>query len=80
MTSDSSQLDKVQSYNGKDCVIVGNGAFLLITHVGTFSPYPNIKLLDVLVVPRLKKKSLSIRKLTSDYLLSITFIDTSFLI
>jgi hypothetical protein len=80
MTSDSSQLDKVQSYNGKDCVIVGNEASLLITHVDTFSPSPNIKLLDVLVVPWLKKKSLSIRKLTSDYPLSITFIDTSFLI
>lgn len=55
MMSYSSQLDKVQSYNGNDCVIVGNGASLLITHIGTLSPSPNIKLLDVLVVPQLKK-------------------------
>ncbi|KAG6775941.1 hypothetical protein POTOM_019440 [Populus tomentosa] len=33
MMSDSSQLDKVQSYNGKDCVIVGNEAYLPITHI-----------------------------------------------
>jgi hypothetical protein len=37
MTSDSSQLDKVQPYNGGDCVIVGNRASLPITHVGTLS-------------------------------------------
>ena len=80
MTPDSSQLDKVEPYNGKDCVIVGNGAFLPITHVGTLSPTPNINLSDVLVVPQLTKNLLSISKLTSDYPLSITFIDTSFLI
>jgi len=50
MTPDSSQLDKVQPYNGKDCVIVGNRTSP-ITHVGTLSPFPNINLLDVLVVP-----------------------------
>nr|TKR79696.1 hypothetical protein D5086_0000269580 [Populus alba] len=32
MMLDSFQLDKVEPYNGKDCVIVGNGAFLPITH------------------------------------------------
>jgi hypothetical protein len=80
MTPDSFQLDKVQSYNGKDCVIVGNEASLSITHVVTLSPSPNIKLLDVLVVLQLTKNLLSISKLNFDYLLSITFIDTSFII
>ena len=50
MTPNPSQLDKVEPYHGKDCVIVGNGASLPITHTGTFSPYSNFKLLDVLVV------------------------------
>jgi len=80
MMPDSSQLDKVQPYNGKDCVIVGNRASLPITYIGTLSPSLNINLLDVLVVPQLTKNLLSISKLTSDYLLSIPFIDTSFII
>jgi hypothetical protein len=80
MTPDSFQLDKVQSYNGKDCVVVGNEASLSITHVVTLSPPLNIKLLDVLVVLQLIKNLLSISKLTFDYLLSINFIDTSFII
>jgi len=57
MTPDSSQLDKVQLYNGNDCVIVGNRASP-ITHVGTLSLFPNINLLDVSVVPQLTKNLL----------------------
>ncbi|KAJ0025135.1 hypothetical protein Pint_08816 [Pistacia integerrima] len=52
MTPDPSQLDKVEPYHGKDCVVVGNGASLPITHTGTLSPSPNFQLLDVLVVPQ----------------------------
>ncbi|KAJ0024906.1 hypothetical protein Pint_08286 [Pistacia integerrima] len=37
MTPDPSQLDKVEPYHGKDCVVVGNGASLPITHTGTLS-------------------------------------------
>src|SRR3954463_12917456 len=33
MTNDVAQLDKVTAYSGKDCVIVGNGASILISHV-----------------------------------------------
>ncbi|KAL6339997.1 hypothetical protein AAG906_038832 [Vitis piasezkii] len=55
MTPDPSQLDKVEPYHGKDCVIVGNGASLPITHTRTLSSSSNFQLLDVLVVPVLPK-------------------------
>jgi hypothetical protein len=41
MTPDSSQLDKVEPYNGKDCVIVGNGAFCRLLMLVLF-PLPQI--------------------------------------
>uniref|UniRef100_A0A2N9JAS4 Reverse transcriptase Ty1/copia-type domain-containing protein n=1 Tax=Fagus sylvatica TaxID=28930 RepID=A0A2N9JAS4_FAGSY len=44
MTSAHSNLDQSTSYTGKDCVIVGNGASLPITHTGTISPSPDLKL------------------------------------
>ena len=59
-------------------MIVGNDASLPITHTGTLSPIPNIHLLDVLAVPLLTKNLLSISKLTSDFSLSVTFIDNFF--
>ena len=80
MTPDPSQLDKVEPYHGKDCVIVGNGASLPITHTGTLSPSSNFQLLDVLVVPRLTKNLLSISKLTSDFPLSVTFSHDHFVV
>ena len=73
MTPDPSQIDKVEPYHGKDCVMVGNGVSLPITHTGTLSPSSNFKLLDVLVVPRFTKNLLSISKLTSDFPLFATF-------
>ena len=75
-----SNLDQSTSYTGKDCVIVGNGASLPITHTGTISPSPDLKLLDVLVVPHITKNLLSISKLTNDFPFSITFIDNFFTI
>ena len=80
MTPDPSQLDKVEPYHGKDCVIVGNGASLPISHIGMLSPSSNFKLLDVLVVPRLTKNLLSISKLTSDFPLSVTFSHDNFVV
>ena len=80
MTPDPSQLDKVEPYHGKDCVIVGNGASLPITHTGTLSSSSNFQLLDVLVVPRLTKNLLSISKLTSDFPLSVTFSHDNFIV
>ena len=73
MTVDPSILDQSKNYTGKDSVIVGNGASLPITHIGTLFPVPNIHLLDVLIVSHLTKNLLSISKLTSDFPLSITF-------
>ena len=73
MTVDPSILDQSKNYTSKDSVIIKNGASLPITQTGTLSPIPNIHLLDVLVVPHLTKKFLSISKLTSDFSLSVTF-------
>ena len=75
MTLAHSILDHSTSYMGKDCVIVGNGASLPITHTSKLSPSPDLQLLDVLVVPHLTKNLLSISKLTNDFPLSITFTD-----
>ncbi|XP_068661654.1 uncharacterized protein [Aristolochia californica] len=80
MTTDPTTLDQSKNYTGKDFVIVGNGASLPITHTSTFSPVPNIHLLDVLGVPHLTKNLLSISKLTSDFPLSVTFNNASFTI
>jgi len=44
---------------GKECVIVGNGVSLPITHTCNLSPSPDLKLLDVLVVPHLTKNLFS---------------------
>lgn len=78
MTTDPYLLDHSNTYTGKDCVIVGNGASLPITHTGTISPNPNLHLLDVLVFPCLTKNLLSISKLTSDFPLSVTFTNNFF--
>jgi len=56
MTPDSTALTTSEQYFGKDKVIVGNGAPLPITHTGTSQPSPNLKLLDVLLVPHLTQK------------------------
>jgi hypothetical protein len=57
MTTDVSQLDKVEPYTGKDKVVIGNGSSLPITYTGFCSPTPTLQLNDVLVVPTLTKKS-----------------------
>ena len=78
MTPAHSTLDQSTTYTGKDCVIVGNGASLPITHTGKISPSPDLHLLDVLVVPHLTKNLLSISKLTHDFPLSVTFTNNFF--
>jgi transposase InsO family protein len=78
MTPTHSTLDQSTTYTGKDCVIVGNGASLPITHTGKISPSPDLHLLDVLVVPHLTKNLLSISKLTRDFPLSVTFTNNFF--
>ncbi|KAF5462652.1 hypothetical protein F2P56_018640 [Juglans regia] len=80
MTSDVSQLDKVEPYTGTDRVIVGNGSSLPITHMGSCSPTPSLTLNDVLVVPNLTKNLLSVSKLTNDFPFSVSFTDNTFII
>ena len=75
MTPAHSTLDHSTTYMGKDCVIVGNGVSLPITHTGRLSRSLDLQLLDVLVVPHLTKNLLSISKLTNYFPLSITFTD-----
>ena len=78
MTPDNSTLEQSTAYTGKECVIVGNGASLPITHTSNISQSPDLKLLDVLVVPHLTKNLLSISKLTNDFPLSVTFANNFF--
>ena len=80
MTTDVSQLDKVEPYTGKDKVVVGNGSSLPIKYTGFCSPTPTLQLNDVLVVPALTKNLLSVSKLTHDYLVSVSFTDNDFII
>lgn len=62
MTSDVSQLDKVEPFIGKDRVIVGDGSSLPITHMGFCSPTPTFQSNDVLMVPNLTKNIFSVSK------------------
>ena len=80
MTLNFSHLDRASNYTSNDRVVVGNGASLPITHIGTISPTSSLELLDVLVVPRLTKNLLSISKLTSDFPLAITCTNNFFFI
>jgi len=73
MTNDVAQLDKSDTYTGKDCVVVGNGATLPISHTAILSPTSSLTLNDVLVVPGLTENLISISKLTSGFPFSITF-------
>ena len=76
ITNNSVQLQPTQAYRGEDSVLVGNGDYLPITHVGT-AVLPSLqgKLLlnDVLVCPSITKSLLSVSKLTADYPCSIEF-------
>lgn len=67
MTSNVSQLDKVEPYIGTDKVIVGNGSSLPITHTSSYSLTPYLKLNDILVVPNLTENLLSLSKLTTNF-------------
>ena len=80
VTSSAQHLDTSQEYSGTDHVIVGNGEFLPITHIGSASIQTqtgNLPLLDVLVCPEITKSLLSVSKLTDDYPCSVTFDSTS---
>ena len=78
MTPNNSILEQSTAYTGNECVIVRNGASLPITHTCNISHSPDLKLLDVLVVPHLTKNLFSISKLTNDFPLSVTFANNFF--
>lgn len=76
VTNSAQHLDTAQEYDGNDRVMVGNGDFLPITHVGSASiptATGKIPLLDVLVCPTITKSLLSVSKLTDDYPYKFTF-------
>jgi hypothetical protein len=45
MAHDATHLDKVDTYTGKDYVVVGNGASLSISHAGIFFSISLFKLI-----------------------------------
>ena len=76
VTSSSQHLDTANDYDGGGQVMVGNGDFLPITHVGSATIQTasgTIPLLDVLVCPDITKSLLSVSKLTDDYPCEFTF-------
>jgi len=65
MTSNPSEVQGIDSYSGTDTAMVGNGNGLTI--VGTRHtnlPTTTLKLNNVLVVPNIKKKLLSVSQFT----------------
>ncbi|KAG7584280.1 Reverse transcriptase RNA-dependent DNA polymerase [Arabidopsis suecica] len=76
ITNTAANLNVSQPYEGNDSVIVGNGDFLPITHIGSIA-LPGLTgtlpLKDVLVCPEIAKSLLSVSKLTDDYPCKIEF-------
>ena len=73
MFSSSYSVTKPQPFVGDGSVHFGNGNTLPITAIRTSSLPNGIRLRDVLVVPRLTKKLLSISKLTYENNLDVLF-------
>ncbi|XP_010484950.1 PREDICTED: uncharacterized protein LOC104763247 [Camelina sativa] len=76
ITSSTSGLQEVKAYDGTDAVMVGDGAYLPITHVGSTtisSAKGTIPLHEVLVCPDIKKDLLSVGKLCDDYPCGVFF-------
>lgn len=76
ITNSTQRLHHSHPYHGSDSVIVGDGSFLPITHVGSAnlpSTSGNLPLKDILVCPDIAKSLLSVSKLTTDYPCSFKF-------
>ncbi|CAA7031738.1 unnamed protein product [Microthlaspi erraticum] len=76
ITSSTNNLQSAAKYEGNDTVMVADGAYLPITHVGSSalaSPTSMIPLNDVLVCPAIKKSLLSVTKLCDDYPCGVYF-------
>ncbi|KAL4575776.1 hypothetical protein LXL04_011862 [Taraxacum kok-saghyz] len=65
VTPDFQKLNIAEEYNGLDKLQVGNGKLLNISHIASSSLH-GLKLPNVLVVPNIAKRLLSVSKLTSD--------------
>ncbi|XP_010456904.1 PREDICTED: uncharacterized protein LOC104738426 [Camelina sativa] len=77
ITNNVETLQSAQPYTGNDRVIVGNGDFLPITHIGSL-PLQTLQgtflpLKDVLVCPQMAKSLMSVSKLCDDYPCSVKF-------
>lgn len=65
VTSDLSNLSLHAPYNGSDDIMIGDGTGLLITHTGSISLHSfnaHFSLTNVLCVPSMKKKLITISK------------------
>lgn len=80
MTSQTTALEKFEPYAGKGSMIVGNGETLYISCIGTSTLNDDVNLLDVLVMPYITKKLLSISKLNYDYPVNVVYSDKLFTI
>ncbi|KAI3494498.1 hypothetical protein L1887_40746 [Cichorium endivia] len=73
MTPSTESVSQPTPYSGNAKVAFGNGNTLPISHIGQSTIYKNIRLRDVLVIPKLSKSLLSISKLTTDNNLDVLF-------
>lgn len=76
VTPSTSNLQSATTYNGNDTVLVGDGAYLPITHVGSTtisSASGKISLNDVLVCPNIQKSLVSVSKLCDDFPYEVWF-------
>lgn len=67
-------------YNGNDTVLVGNGIYYPLSHIGSTKVNNSLTLKDVFVVREIKKNLLSLSKLTKDHPVRISFTDDCFVI
>lgn len=73
MAPSTYHLDHAQPYTYYHMVVFGNGNVLHISHIETTHISPNIPLKNILLVPHLSRKLLSISQLTNDYLIDVLF-------
>ncbi|KAI3785937.1 hypothetical protein L1987_45063 [Smallanthus sonchifolius] len=73
MAPDQECLHHSTPYKGNNTAVFGNGKHLPITHTGSSKISNNISLHNVLVIPNLTNKLLSISKLTADHPVDVLF-------
>ncbi|TXG57288.1 hypothetical protein EZV62_018601 [Acer yangbiense] len=83
ITNDVGKLSSAQTYTGNDFIYVGNGNKLPISRTGNAllrTVHGDFNLKDVLVVPKLTKKLLSVSQLTLDNACTFEFNANGFVI